>query len=206
MSKKLDEMSIEELREELGKARSDLEAGTKKVTELETQLATAKAEVDKLKGENAETAQLREELERAKQSLSAANSESAGRRKKIEELEGQLTDARKEATDAKATNEQLILERNAEKLEIALTEAAREAGFKNPQDAIALLDISDVEMTDEGLKGHEDGLKALVESGRLPMAGDSQDKRLGTPPARGNKPSGTPPSPQEGQEAPNLRF
>ena len=54
----------------------------------------------------------------------------------------------------------------------AFVEAASKAGAANPGDAYLLADRSAVSVNDEGqIEGVEDAVKALVDAGRLPMAG-----------------------------------
>lgn len=123
------------------------------------------------------------ELAKARDALKAVNHESAGRRKRLEELEkaeqerteAQLSEVEKlkaEAAEARASKETAEAELQSVRIRGAVERAAAELGFVNPGDAFVLLDLSSVEITETGeVKGFEEGLKALAETGRLPMRG-----------------------------------
>lgn len=71
----------------------------------------------------------------------------------------------------------------------AVERAASEAGFAHPQDAAALVDLSALEIDDDGkVTGFEKQLEELAKSGRLAMTGTNS---LGTPARGGKEPEGS---------------
>ena len=116
---------------------------------------------------------LQAELEQIRKALKAANSEAADRRKKLEAFEA-AEQKRKEAEmselekaqaalsemERKATEAQQAYQR--EKIESAVKFAAQALNFHKPEDAIALLDLSTLTLTDKGeVDGVDEALKAL---------------------------------------------
>lgn len=157
-----------------------------------------------------ELEKLNETLEGAQARLKEVNAESAGRRKELEALkadeEKQLSEVeklQKEVAAMKARDEQRDKENRALKIKSAVMEKINECGFANPVDAFTLLDLSSVEIADDGeVKGFEKSVQALVESGRLPMAEQKKGDGLGTPRGKG-KPTG---DDHKEQVAPIIRM
>ena len=142
---------------------------TEQVTETVTptqnseQAATPAATVEELQATVA----------RLEAALKERNKEEAARRKKLEALEAAeneraqaaLTETEKLAK-AKADAEARAAAAEKRAIEIALTAEIRAQaalmGFVDPADAMALVDRSKVEMTDGGVTGVVDALKALA--------------------------------------------
>lgn len=153
------------------------------------------------------------EVEGARNRLKEVNHESAGRRKEIEAFEKEKTDREKaNLTEAekfqaeikmiKADHETLQKQLKAERVRTALLSKATALNFANPEDAIALTDMSAVEITDDGkVTGFEKSMDALAKDGRLPMKEETTTKSLGTPPAKGN--SG---APGKGRALPPIKI
>jgi len=154
--------------------------------------------------------ELNETLEGTQKRLKEVNAESASRRKELEALKAdedkQLSEVQKLQADIekmKARDEQREKENKALKIRSAVMAKVSEAGFAHPDDAFALLDLSEVEIADDGqVKGYEKSLDALVESGRLPMADQGKGAGLGTPKGKG-KPTG---DDHKEQLAPSIRM
>jgi len=64
---------------------------------------------------------------------------------------------------AQQEREQLLEARKRDRIEMAVLTAAQKANWRDPQDAMRLIDTSVLEVSDEGVKGVEDQLKALAE-------------------------------------------
>lgn len=158
--------------------------------------------------------ELKAELERTRLALKNANKEAADRRKKLEAFEA----AEKEKADKELSESQRLQKRldeiEAQRAELenklrlttihnaALAKAA-ELGFENTSDALALTDLSAVEITEDGkATGFEKQLEALAKSGRLQMKA-AQSPRLGTPRAGERVPSGKQP---DGPQQRIVRF
>jgi len=154
--------------------------------------------------------ELNETLEGAQKRLKEVNAESAARRKELEkfkEQEGeQLSEVQKlqaEVEAMKARDEQREKENRALRIKNVVMAKVSEAGFAHPEDAYSLLDLSEVEIADDGqVKGYEKSLDDLVESGRLPMAEQEKGAGFGTPRGRG-KPTG---DDHKEQAAPTIRI
>lgn len=137
------------------------------------------------------------EVEGARTRLSQVNAESAGRRKQIEAFEKEkadkekaaLSDTEKFQAEIKQVREQhetLQKELKAERVRTALFSRATELNFANIDDAIALTDMSAVEVAADGkVTGFEKSMEALAKDGRLPMKDEAPVESLGTPPAVG---------------------
>ena len=133
---------------------------------------------------------LQAELEKTRKALKETNREAAERRKKLEAYEkaeserqqAEMTeldrmraekdaaDKRAEAAEARATQ---TLIRSA-----FIAEAAKQ-GATHPADVYALADTSGVEVGEDGtVAGVTEAVKALVDSGRIPLAGRQQAPKL----------------------------
>ena len=154
--------------------------------------------------------EMAETLEGAQKRLKEVNAESASRRKELEAKEAaeadnlsELEKLQKQVADMAARDEQRERENRALRIKTSVMAKVSEAGFAHPEDAFALLDLSEVEIADDGqVKGFEKSLDALVESGRLPMAGQKESAGLGTPRGKG-KPTG---DDHKEQVAPSIRI
>ena len=144
--------------------------------------------------------ELKAKLEETQAQLKRVNAESAERRKKLEGFEAEkealkqkgLSETEKLQAEIKAGREETkALKENlqAQRVRAAIWSETVNLGFANPDDAIALLDLSEVTETDGKVTGFEKSLKALAESGRLPMADQKKGDGLGTPAGKG-KPTG----------------
>ena len=156
--------------------------------------------------------ELQAELDKVRDALKRANAESADRRKKLGDIEAwkaaqdkaTLSETEKLQSEIKAgkdAHEALASELKAERVRIAIVTEATKLGFVSPEDAMALIDLSAVEMTDGKVTGFEKSLKALAESGRLAMADQKRGDSLGTPTGKGKPATGA-----DQQEAPIVRF
>ena len=136
--------------------------------------------------------ELKAELERVRKALKDANKEAADRRKKLEAYEAkEKEDAEKELSESQRLQKKLD---EAEAARVALENKLRtstinsaalakasELGFDNPADALALTDLSPVEIADDGtVTGFEKALEALAKSGRLKMKSPA-GAGIGTP-------------------------
>lgn len=144
--------------------------------------------------EDATKEEVQAELERTRVALKKANAEAAERRKKLSALEAreetEVETLQKELTEAKSSLETLTAELRTSKIMSAVQNEASTLGFANPSDAFVLLDISSVEITEEGkVVGFEKELKALAESNRLPMIDAKRTPHIGTPPVSGSRPT-----------------
>lgn len=120
--------------------------------------------------------QIQTELERTRLALKAANQEAASRRKKLEafeEAEKKKADAEKselEKAQAKAAQleKDLANQREASQKQTirhTVEMAAAKMEFYDPADAVALADLSGVEIDDDGkVKGVDEALKALAKA------------------------------------------
>lgn len=90
-----------------------------------------------------------------------------------EHEEAQKSELQK-ALDAKSAAEaamsKALLEANNRMIKAALVAEAGKHGAQHPDDAYRLVDLSTVNITDDGaITGAEEAVKALIESGRLPI-------------------------------------
>ena len=156
--------------------------------------------------------ELQAELDKVRDALKRANAESADRRKKLGDIEAwkaaqdkaTLSETEKLQSEIKAgkdAHEALASELKAERIRIAIITEATAAGFANPEHAFALVDKSEVEITDGTVSGFEKSLRALVESGALAMKDQKRSDGLGTPLGKGKPATGA-----DQQEAPIVRF
>lgn len=156
--------------------------------------------------------ELKAELEKAKAQLKRVNAESAERRHELERLakekeekdKATLSDTEKlqaEITEMKTKSDEFQAELKAERIRVAIITEAMALGFENPAHAFALVDKSEVVITDGTVSGFEKSLKALAESGSLAMKDQKRSDGLGTPGGKGKPPSGL-----DEQEAPIVRF
>ena len=156
--------------------------------------------------------ELKAELEKAQDQIKKVNAESAGRRKELEKIAAEkaeqdkaaLSDAEKLQAEIKAVKDQhetLTAELNAERVRTAIIAEAMKLGFASPDDAMSLLDLSEVTVTDGKVSGFEKSLKALAESGRLAMKDDKRGGGVGTPTGKGRPTSST-----VEQEKPKIRV
>ena len=113
--------------------------------------------------------------------------------------EAEKAEARISALEAKDEASQAQLK--AERIRIAIITEATALGFANPEHAFALVDKSEVVITDGTVSGFEKSLKALVESGALQMKDQKRSDGLGTPGGKGKPATGA-----DQQEAPIVRF
>jgi len=156
--------------------------------------------------------QIKAELERVNRALVMAKSEAGDSRKKLETIEAEkekrdkatLSDTeklQKEMSEMKTKSDAFQAELKEERIRVAIITEAMALGFENPAHAFALVDKSEVEITDGTVSGFEKSLKALAESGSLAMKDEKRSDGLGTPSGRGKPPSGL-----DKQEAPIVRF
>ena len=145
--------------------------------------------------------ELQAEIERVQDALKKANAESAGRRKELEKIatdtaekdkaalsETEKSEARFAAVEAKL--EASETREKEQKIRTAIITEATALGFANPEHAFALVDKSEVEITDGSVSGFEKSLQALAESGSLTMADQKRGDSLGTPLGKGKPASG----------------
>lgn len=116
------------------------------------------------------------EIEQLRAALKAANKEAADRRKRLDALEAEeakrkemelseVEKADKRAKDAEAKAQQLEQRWRDGMLRSAVTIAATQAQFYDPEDAYRLADLSSLTVNDDGtVTGTEDALKALVKA------------------------------------------
>ena len=145
--------------------------------------------------------ELKAELEKAQDQIKKVNAESAGRRKELEKIAAEKADKDKAALSdteklqseiktIKTQHEILTSKLEAERVRTAVITEATKLGFASPEDAMALIDLSEVGTTDGKVTGFEKSLKALAESGRLAMADQKRGDSLGTPLGKGKPASG----------------
>ena len=128
-------------------------------------------------------ADLAVELANTQRALKDANKEAGDRRKRLKELED-AEEARKAASLSETEKLQKELEEaraetakataNAREMLVrsAFVAEAAKAGVLHPEDVYLLADKAGVDVNEQGaVEGVEDAVKALVEAGRLPMAG-----------------------------------
>lgn len=157
------------------------------------------------------------ELERTRKALKDANREAAERRKKLEAFEAaekerqekELSEAQKlqkQLEEERATRSSLESKLRANTIRSEVLAKAAQLDFKNPGDAMALLDLSGVEITDDGkVTGFEKELEALAKSGRLPMKNQqqaigNQTRRPAAVPGNNNQ------QPAQDRQKPIVRF
>ena len=93
---------------------------------------------------------------------------------------GEVDRLKKELEAERLRVSQLDSNFKKERVRTAALMKAAELGFSNPEDAIALTDMSTVEITEDGkVSGFEKSLEALAKSGRLPVKGEMPI--IGTP-------------------------
>lgn len=129
-------------------------------------------------------------IARLQAQLHAANGESAGRRKKLEELEAEkakreqdemseLERERKARETAEADAAKARAEAKELLLKAAFVSEAAKAGVSHPEDVFVLADRSAVTIGDDGkIEGVAEAVKALVDSGRVPLAGKKPAPKL----------------------------
>lgn len=116
--------------------------------------------------------EIQAELDRTRDALKKANASDAARRKKLEEIEAaELTESeklKKELADEREMRQKLEAANKQDRIRTAVLLKATELGFEHPQDAVALADLSKVEIAEDGkVSGFENSLEALLKSGRL---------------------------------------
>lgn len=140
---------------------------------------------DKENGGDAKLEELQKALDETKAALKAANAEAAERRLKLKEKEAaeaeKLTENEKllkRLSELEAKDQRMEAERKQRTIDDAIVAAAEELGFEFPKDAKSLIDVSKVEVTEDGkIKGFEAQLGELAKSNRLPMKGQVPQKR-----------------------------
>jgi hypothetical protein len=158
--------------------------------------------------------QMEAEIRALRDQLSKTNAESAGRRKRLRELED-AEEARRRATlteteRVKAERDAFEAERDeakalldAERIGIAVERAALAAGFEYPQDVVKLIDLSGVDVNEDGkIRGVDRAVSELARQ-RPGLVRAPSTHRPGTPPPRG--PSPRPPSRAEPSDVEKLR-
>ena len=123
------------------------------------------------------------ELERTRLALTAANKESAGRRKRLEQLEAaetarqqaEMTETDKlkaELAEAKAEAAKAEAHARDTLIRSAFIAEAAKAQVAHPEDVYLLADKSAVDVDESGkVAGVAEAVKALVDAGRVPLAG-----------------------------------
>lgn len=97
-----------------------------------------------------------------------------------EQSKSDLTKAQETAQREKTAREQAEAELRKTKIEIAVTKKAAELNFAFPDDTLAFLNLSAVEVDDGGkITGFDKQLEDLAKSGRLPMKGQQQQQSIG---------------------------
>lgn len=180
-----------------GEPESNTETVTEQTPATETVVTENKPQEETQPTDlQAELLKAKEALESAQRRIGELNKESASRRKKLEELEkvqeeekrAKMTEAEKALADAqkwqvRASEQEKkyaeLEERfNEFRIGLALEREANKLGFAHPEDAIALVDISDLTIGEDGkVTGFEKRLEELAKSGRLPM----REAAVGTP-------------------------
>ena len=140
----------------------------------------AKAAID---DEGPDLEKLQADLAKAQKALKEVNRESAERRKRLEELEkadearktAEQTDlekALKRAEEAEAKAEKAEVEAREMLIRAAFVAEAAKVGAAHPEDVYLLADRSGVDVNDLGaVEGVTEAVKALVDAGRIPLAG-----------------------------------
>lgn len=141
-------------------------------------------------------AELLAELAKVRDALKAANSEAATRRKKLDEYEraeaartaaeqakrdAELSETEKlnkRLAEAERAKQEALTTANQRLLRAAFVAEAALAGAEFPDDAFRLADQSSVTVDENGdVSGVKEAVKAIVESGRLPL----KNKRVAPP-------------------------
>ena len=115
------------------------------------------------------------ELEETRKALQKANRESAQRRKKLEELEAkerereeaelsEMDKMQKRLDEITAEKEQALKNAQTVQIKAAIIAKASALNFNDPYDAYALVDQSQFEIDDDGVRGVDEALKELAES------------------------------------------
>lgn len=116
--------------------------------------------------------ELQAELEKVQAALKKANGEAAERRKKLEAIESDGTETeklQKLLAEERTAREKTEGDLKSFKIRMAVLAKAAELQFEHPEDALALTDISSVEIAEDKVTGFEKSLEALAKSKRLPM-------------------------------------
>lgn len=126
---------------------------------------------------------LQEELDKARKALKEANREAAERRKKLEQYEREeserkqaemteLDRLRAQVEEANKAAESARTESRNTLIRAAFVSEAAKQGALYPDDVFRLADASGVEVLDDGaVTGVAEAVKALVDAGRVPLAG-----------------------------------
>lgn len=152
---------------------------------------------------DAEAPDYKAELDKVTAALKAANRESAERRKRLEALEkaeaerktAEMTELDKAKADAQAARDMAAkAEQRAREtlIRAAFVAEAAKAGAAHPEDVYLLADRSAVEVTDDGVvAGVAEAVKALVDAGRVPLAGRAPAPNLDGGAGGGDRSRGT---------------
>ncbi len=152
---------------------------------------------------DAEAPDYKAELDKVKAALKAANRESADRRKRLEDLEkadaerktAEMTELDKAKAEAQAAEKRAAdAEQRAREtlIRAAFVSEAAKAGAAHPEDVYLLADRSAVEVTDDGVvAGVSEAVKALVDAGRVPLAGRQPAPNLDGGAGGGDRSKGT---------------
>lgn len=140
--------------------------------------------------------ELQKELDAVRDALKKANAESKDRRLQLEKHDAEKEDLKQKGLSEsekllaqvkanKAETDGLKADLKAERVRTAIIAEAMKLGFASPDDAMSLLDLSEVTVTDGKVAGFEKSLKALADSGRLAMSDQKRSDGLGTPQGKG---------------------
>lgn len=133
---------------------------------------------------------LQDEQKRTAAALSKANKEAEKWRKRVQEFEEaeaqrqqaamtELDRAKAEIEQARKDAEEARTEARAILIRSAFVAEAAKAGAAYPEDVFALADKSGVEVGEDGqVAGVAEAVKALVDSGRIPLAGKAPAPKL----------------------------
>jgi len=150
---------------------------------------------------------LQAEVARLNRIVQMAKSEAHERRKRLEDLEkaeteraqATLTETEKlkaQLAEIAKERESIAAELHLARVKSAVVSKANELGFASPEDAYTLIDLSAIEVNEDGkVTGYEKALEALAKSGRLPMK-TAAAQAPGTPPRRTGVAAGATPPPQ----------
>ncbi len=146
---------------------------------------------------------IKAEQQRTAAALKKANRESASRRKKLEAFEQQeeerkqaemseLEKAQQEIADLKQDQQAKETAFNEQLIRLDIQSKAAQLGFVSLDDAVQLVDKSDIVLNDDGeIEGVEEALKTLAKDKPYLLSGDAPppkapnlDSGAGNPPAR----------------------
>lgn len=138
------------------------------------------ADLDRIAGNTRKEAMAKFAKDHGFDSVEALKAAIKAQKDAEEQAKSDLQKAQEAEQRQKTAREAAEAELHRLRIETAILEKATGLNFANPRDAMALLDMSKVEIDDTGkVTGFEKQLDDLAKSGRLPLKGQQQGAGIG---------------------------